>query len=130
MLSKQEVYEHVRNHLLTQNSRSVDDNDCPLYHAPWGHKCAIGCLIANEHYQHKIQGTAVFLTRTRPKNPFERSADHILADALFKSGVDVDDEEMLDLLIELQDLHDVIPIDRWNSELDAIALNHGLALPL
>jgi hypothetical protein len=130
VLSKQEIYQKVRNHLLTQNWRSTDDNDRPLFYGPWGHKCAIGCLIAEEHYQQQIEGTGVCLLFPRSRGHIKRSSEQCLADALIQSGVNVDDESVVNLLVELQDVHDVIPIERWTSELDAIAERHGFALML
>jgi hypothetical protein len=126
VLLAQEVFDIVSRHLLTQDSKSFDDNDSPRYFGYWGKKCAIGCLIPPEHYDPKIEGYGVCLTRFHRVDTVER----ILATALFKSGVDVGNPYILDLLIDLQECHDIAPTDRWYCELDAIARRHGLAFSL
>jgi len=126
MRSKQEIFDVVKGHLLYQNCRSCDDNDRPLYRGPWGSRCAVGRLINDEHYDHRFEGYGVFLTRLRQ----EGTDVAILASALLKSGVNVDDEEIWSLCVDLQDCHDTIPPDRWYCELDAIARKHGLAFQL
>jgi hypothetical protein len=126
MFLGQEIFDIVSKHLLTQNCQSFDDNERSMYFGPWGRKCAIGCLIPPEHYDPKIEGYGVCLIRFyRPG-----TVEGILATALIKSGVDVGNKYILDILIDLQECHDVIPTDRWYCELDAIAHRHGLAFSL
>jgi hypothetical protein len=126
MRSKQEIFDTVKGHLLYQNCRSHDENDHPRYYGPWDSKCAMGCLIHGDHYDHRIEGYGVILTELR----IEGTDVARLASALLKSGVNVDDEEILALCVDLQDCHDTISPDRWYCELDAIALKHGLAFQL
>ena len=126
MYSKQELFDRVKGHLLYQNCRSCDDNDIPRYYGPWDSKCAMGCLIHGDFYDHRIEGIGVFLTGIRT----EGTDVARLASALLKSGVNVDDEEILSLCVDLQDCHDTLPPDRWYCELDAIARKHGLAFQL
>lgn len=126
MFVAQEIFNIVSHHLLTQNDKSFDENDSPRYFGPWGKKCAIGCLIPPEHYDPKIESYGVSLIRFHRPGTVER----ILATALFKSGVDVDNDYILEILIDLQECHDIIPTDRWYCELDAIARKHGLAFLL
>lgn len=53
----EEVFEYIRNHLLTQNSRSADIDGTCVYKNEQGLKCAAGCLIPDEKYHPKIEGT-------------------------------------------------------------------------
>ena len=60
----QEVFEHVKNHLLTQNAVSrllspagyvgIDPSTC-AYRGIDGRKCAIGCLITDEAYSTALE---------------------------------------------------------------------------
>lgn len=126
MYLAQEVFDMVARHLIYQNAKSCDDNDRSMYFGPWGRKCAIGCLIQSEYYDSKFENVGVCLIRFHQPE----SVEHALATALINSGVDVDNAYLLDILIDLQDCHDIIPTDRWYCELDAIARRHGLAITL
>jgi hypothetical protein len=55
----QEVFDQVANHLLTQNKRSVSatDNTLCVYRSPDGLKCAAGCLIADDEYDPRMEGS-------------------------------------------------------------------------
>lgn len=51
----QEVFDQVRDHLLSQNETSRGDNGC-LYHSADGLKCAAGCLVADHEYKKEMEG--------------------------------------------------------------------------
>lgn len=53
----EEVFEYIRNHLLTQNRKSTDVSGNCMYKNEQGLKCAAGCLIPDEKYHPKIEGT-------------------------------------------------------------------------
>lgn len=61
-MTKQEIFDKVVNHLLTQNKQcSVEDASYAnglkcLYRGPNGLKCAIGCLIPDELYCPEMEG--------------------------------------------------------------------------
>lgn len=46
----EEVFEYIRNHLLTQNRISADIDGACVYKNEQGLKCAAGCLIPDEKY--------------------------------------------------------------------------------
>lgn len=46
----EEVFEYIRNHLLTQNRKSTDINGNCMYKNEQGLKCAAGCLIPDDMY--------------------------------------------------------------------------------
>jgi hypothetical protein len=58
--SKQEVFDIVSNHLLTQMKRSNDprskNNNTCMYLNPDGLKCAAGILIPNDQYDPQFEG--------------------------------------------------------------------------
>lgn len=117
MLSKQEIFIKVRDHLLAQNKRalkvvSVTGEQLCQYRAPDGSTCAAGCLIKDEFYSSVLEGEGV---HTR-----------IVSDALSLSGVDMSDRETLSLVSDLQGLHDTSYPDEWAGGLAHLAQRHNL----
>jgi hypothetical protein len=111
MKTKLEIFTEVSKHLLTQNRRSEGiEGDC-LYLAPNGDKCAVGCLIKPEFYKSSMEFHAI------------HSATQELSKALLESGIS-DDQETVELLTELQHLHDNEPIICWKDELARLYRNH------
>jgi hypothetical protein len=112
MLTKQEIFDKVSTHLLRQNARShfAYDTEYPYvkpscaYRNEKGLKCAVGCLISDEAYTSEIENLNVL--------------DEKVLDVLGLSGVDVKNEETMDMLCILQELHD------WQEEGD---WKYGLA---
>lgn len=119
-MNKHEVWEKVRDHLLKQGKVSrVSPEDICAYRGEGGLSCAVGCLIADEHYNPKFEGIAVapYTETNHPELLTER--DVLLREALRKSGIDVDDPGTLSLLRELQGIHDCKPVWQWEQELAA-----------
>ena len=54
MKTLQDVFDTVAIHLLTQNQRSIAEDDCAYRDGP--RKCAVGVLIADEHYTVALEG--------------------------------------------------------------------------
>ena len=58
----QEVFDQVKNHLLTQNKKSLLPNEIRYlgngcaYRGENGLKCAVGCLIGDDEYTSGIEG--------------------------------------------------------------------------
>lgn len=46
----QEVFDQVKNHLITQNEQSVNSDGLCVYRNVDGLSCAAGCLISEEEY--------------------------------------------------------------------------------
>jgi hypothetical protein len=100
-MTPQEVYDTVRDHLLTQNARSMNNAVC-VYRSPNGLKCAIGCLIRDDEYFPEMEGEYIM------NLGINRFYDH---------------EFLLDDLRELHDNHDP---SEWKRMLIGIAYDHGL----
>lgn len=96
-----EIFERVEKHLLAQNERSVSFNGgACMYWSATGLKCAVGCLITDDAYDSDIEGQGV-------------QWDETVHDVLEKSlGFELSDE-LLDLLDELQGIHDLRPPRQW-----------------
>lgn len=125
-MNTQEVFNRVVKHLRQQGMRSMRIRDARpgaagcAYRGDNGTMCAVGCLIADEHYNEWFEGTGVCAPDVR--------------EALFNSGV-VTDKDTLYLLTSLQQIHDgagttgspySVDIERG---LRALAASLGLAVP-
>lgn len=101
--SEQEIFDQVTAHLLAQNARSSNDSVC-LYRDPVGHKCAAGCLIADDEYRPEFEGTSWVALARQGQVPG--------AHAKF--------------IRELQNVHDIWSPPRWLDELRRVARDHNL----
>ena len=111
-MKKQEVFDTVARHLLTQKRRSYVNNEgaelC-CYRGPRGLKCAVGALIPDELYSKDLEGLAV--------------GSGPVAIVCKQLGI----VRHLNLLADLQDLHDDVPTDRWYDRLLGLATRHRLS---
>lgn len=119
-MNRQEIFDKVAKHLLTQNARSEDGESC-LYRSEDGLMCAVGCLIKDEHYSVALENQSVS----------HESVNH----ALNLSGVETD-SVTTEMLEDLQTLHDgihplryderIMSIDEWSLGLSYIAATYNL----
>lgn len=106
-----EVAYKVKDHLLTQNEKSIYITGECQYRGPNGLMCAVGCLIKDEFYDSTMEGMG---------------ADYDeVTDALIKSGVD-DDYNIFNMLLELQMCHDDYSPSEWPERLDDIFHSYGI----
>ncbi|MDN7183586.1 hypothetical protein M0D69_37375 [Caballeronia sp. SEWSISQ10-4 2] len=118
MLSAKEIYERVRDHLLTQRAVSEDENGSCRLRCNDGRKCAIGSLIRDDLYCPDIEGVGLAYYR--------HEHDGALPRVLYACGVDVYDERIVELLTELEELHDNAHIDEWPQLLAALGQRHAV----
>jgi hypothetical protein len=117
-MTKQEIFDKVSKHLLTQGRKAVraDDSDlcCYLMKLDNGQvlKCAIGCLIPDELYDPKIE--------------FKMSDDELVRSILLSAGVVSEAEPNLAFLNGLQSVHDHNEPYEWPWALAKFAEKHGL----
>lgn len=97
----QKVFDIVKVHLLTQNKRSIVSGHCRYRSLVDGKelKCAAGVLIPEEFYSKDLEGTSWSGSVRKCNFPSEH----------------------LDLICELQALHDFIAPIHWEENLIAIA---------
>ena len=116
-MNKQEVFNRVYKHMLTQKARSLHsphDTAC-AYRGRGGTMCAVGCLIDDDHFSDAWNTSAV-------DDPDVLSA---LGASLGSSVLPAD----LPLLMDLQQIHDIAdPLD-WLPALNALARIHELEIP-
>lgn len=114
-MTYEEVFVKVRDHLLKQNAKSMGvyergaTEGC-TYRGEDGASCAVGCLIDDEHYSEKLEGRSV------------KCGD--VVSALERSGVPMD-FEFVELLGQLQRIHDDSPSGDWDSDLKNLARVKG-----
>lgn len=100
----QQVFDQVAEHLLKQKLISVDDQGICQYRGPAGLKCAAGCLIGDDEYKEYFES---FSWRE-----------------LFNMGYVP--ENHLELIKELQRLHDGVSTNAWKDALKLTAENNKL----
>lgn len=84
----QQVFDRVATHLLTQGEPAMQGRDC-RYRGPAGTSCAVGCLLAEEEYDPKLEGVGINGERfnkwftavgddedVRPRPPSDEYDDH------------------------------------------------------
>lgn len=101
----QEVFDYIANHLLAQNSRSIDPKTkvC-LYRGPEGKKCAAGVLFDDSEYNPDYEGVVWIALHIDKKFTSKHSA----------------------LIQELQNMHDNTPAANWAFDLKQIAYKYNL----
>lgn len=122
MPTKQEIFDKVATHLLTQKARAMGTRPAPfvgevpscLYLAPDGTRCAIGCLIPDGHPALRAHADAAELLMRFPDLcPLVLPTDH--QDAGF--------------LLHLQRIHDDRSVATWPQALREFAQEWNLTLP-
>lgn len=114
-MTNQEILNTVYEHLKQQGKPSRDGSNC-RYRASDGSRCAVGCLISDEHYTRELEGGTC------------RDLD--VQSALLKSGVK---EHSFELLGILQSFHDMaLPLSGLNEASEKILkqmiAEHGVTL--
>jgi len=110
-MNRQEIFDTVAKHLLTQKVKSKAA--ICLYRGPNGTKCAIGALIKDEFYDIEMECLGGLLVNS--------SAQW----ALKQSGVRFSDG-LWSFLSQLQEIHDEHEPETWKDELDQFAKKHSL----
>lgn len=96
--TEQEVFDQIVNHLLTQNKKCMNNENC-VYRNEKGLKCAAGCLIADDEYKPEMDDTD---SGTNWKT-------------LFNNGLVPNTH--LNLIMSLQSIHDNYEPYEWETEL-------------
>ena len=101
------VFTTVKTHLLKQNKKSVNSENCTMYHGDDGTRCPIGVLIKDKYYTPNLES-------------FQLDTPEIQY-ALKKSGINVDLGYMLGLLYLLRIIHDHHEPKDWNENLHVLS---------
>ncbi len=117
-MNRQEVFNKVATHLLTQNEKARTqtgwgDFRCS-YKADNGLKCAIGCLIPDDLYDKKIEGNSILY------NP--------LLISILRNAIDLYIDDDINFLENLQTIHDQMSIKSWAEQLNQFAIDNKLIM--
>ena len=110
-MSIQEIFEKVREHLLTQGEAAVSSDNSCMYKMHSGLQCAVGCLISDEAYSEKLEGKMVEM--------------ELVQEALSKSGIELSND-VIHMLADLQCMHDDEEVETWPKHLDEIGKRYGV----
>jgi hypothetical protein len=119
MWCAREIYEHVSAHLLEQHAVSEDENGSCRLRGNHGRKCAVGSLVSDELYHPNLEGIGI--------GYYRHAADGTLLRALYASNVNAYDPVIVDLLCELEQIHDNASVDQWHLLLAALGKRYGFA---
>jgi hypothetical protein len=112
-MTKQEVFDYVSNHLLTQNKRSVQGYDACAYRGDNNTSCAIGCMIKNNEYLPTMEGLNI-------------------SQLLHKENINPSLKARLlpheNLLCSLQVIHDMHRSNLWKVKLTTLANEQNLTI--
>lgn len=119
-MTKQEIFDKVARHLLTQKQKSVSSGNSCRYRGPKDTKCAIGCLIPDDKWTPKLEGAV--------------ARDLIVAKAaglrfsLNENELGEVKGPQIDLATILQQVHDLSRTKIWFSELKKVAAIYKLSV--
>lgn len=130
-MNKREVFQKVKEHLLTQREAAIGNDDECMYRADSGRlKCAVGCLIPDDLYDPDIEGVGITQLTIKddeqgelkfaPTSQWQHDdAIHKFAQILNKTGIERSSETRA-MLCDLQRLHDSEEPDYWEYCLNSI----------
>lgn len=101
-LTAQQIFDTVATHLLKQGKRATNLHGTCVYRGEGGTKCAVGCLIADEEYNPKMEGCSVSVLWREGWLP-ERLKEHfhLLVDLQGTHDLDMDPERRADVKASL-----------------------------
>lgn len=100
-----EIFNKIRNHLLTQNEKSSNGEVC-LYR-----DLVVGCLIPDEYYNPDLEGEVI--------------TGEVMGEVFEKVGVPTDSNTLY-MLLDLLQIHDTHSPDQWEEELNKLEKIYGL----
>lgn len=134
LLTHQEIFNTVATHLLKQNAQCGDQLGCRYFDPATGRKCAVGCLIPPERYDAQFEGCSIgsildVLMGLYKGEDMLDDSQHQLLNVLIDAGVGTTSIDTLELLDELQQIHDNIKVADWKLELAELAERHNFNMP-
>lgn len=117
-MSDQAIFNHVIRFLRKQGVPALSDDSIKCcYRTKDGLKCAIGCLIADEFYDEELEGANLHSAHPRSQ---------AVVTAVRNSGWE---DFSLNLLCELQHIHDNSDPKEWEEHWQRVAEDFGLTMP-
>lgn len=126
-MNKQEIFNKVATHLLTQGKKAWDQEEqqCAYFVEATGDTCAIGCLIPKKLYDSDIEGGGIECLSTEYASRYPHIAEkqNKLYRILNKAGIR---NISFKLLEDLQKVHDRDEPFDWPVALITVAEKYGL----
>ena len=114
-MSVNKIFYKVQKHLLKQHEKSESMEAGCQYRSDNGLRCAVGCLMTDAIYDSSFEGN----------NMGDRRVRQALTPIV---GVNEDKRELkLNLLYQLQLVHDTEPVEHWASSLAKIKLEFDIS---
>ena|ERR1044071_8298334 len=129
-MTDQEIFEHVRAHLLKQNAQSLSVDGSCAYRGEENRSCAVGCLITDKAYSPEIEGRGVRCLCAEGIWTATHKNYSPLSKALNESDVPAH-ASTRSLLVILQYIHDKNHPSTWARDLDKIVpfFKNGVFVP-
>lgn len=122
-LSTQEIFDKVSNHLLNQKKQSKRHTGNCVYFGPKGLKCAVGALIKEEAYDPLIDSDDegdISVCSPRVLKVLKKS------EVISSHDVRSVNSSRINLLLDLQTVHDELHPNQWKKALNSVAKLHKL----
>lgn len=110
-MTKQEVFTTVVTHLRKQGCRSIDSAGVCKYRGNKGMACAVGCLISDAEYEPSMERENITAVLRLYPNLHARLASSV------------------ELLIDLQHIHDACDVVDWENHFRTVAKTYSLQVP-
>jgi len=108
-MTLQEIFDKVVQHARTQGTEAMDRLGTCVYRTLDGRKCFIGALIPDEEYNPDMEGASVA----------DLCSAYPYIDRMFSGISDY-------TLMALQDIHDTLPVKKWEAAFEEFAEKHNL----
>ena len=131
-LPLQSLFDKITTHLLKQNQPAVSPNDGCKYKTDDGLKCAIGCLIDDQHYNPNFEGLTpeCFISPSASNPELSLGIFQAVVDSqqiTFDVNHEMEEKRQLcNFLRKLQSIHDDCYPNQWRKALKNFALDHEL----
>ena len=119
MPTQQQTFDTVVAHLRKQGRKAANDTGTCLYRAPNGDRCAAGCLVADEDYIEEWEGNIVAT--------FNGCAPLLEPNPVGQYLLDLGHD--LELVYELQSIHDKHDPEDWEEKWQTLARRYNLEFP-
>lgn len=116
-LTHRQIFNKVKEHLLTQKVRAVNSQKGCSYRVD-NLKCAIGALISDETYHPGIEGCTP--SPDAADAPDTEQARQELLAVLEANNVNATNPDTASFLIRLQSIHDCSSPTTWADQLDVV----------
>jgi len=128
MIDKQSVFNAVVAHSRAQPSKAMEFSAC-RYRTNDGKRCFIGALVPDELYDPGMECGSVQKKLTYDTEyAMLGSQNHKFFEVLTKMFGTLDSEE-LELLRDLQNVHDNYDVEFWEQQLERVSRLYKLAFP-